>query len=47
MHLVDALRDALLERDELVGDQITAVLAAASRAPRREIDLRDPAPRRP
>jgi cell division protease FtsH len=47
MHLVDALRDALLERDELVGDQIAAVLAGAAGAPRREIDLRDPAPPRP
>ena len=28
-HLVDALVEALLERDELVGDEITAVLAAA------------------
>ena len=28
-HLVEALRDALLEREELVGDEITAVLAAA------------------
>lgn len=28
-HLVTALRDALLERDELVGDEITAVLEAA------------------
>ncbi|MDP9406177.1 MAG: AAA family ATPase [Actinomycetota bacterium] len=28
-HLVEALRDALLERDELIGDEITAVLAAA------------------
>jgi ATP-dependent Zn protease len=38
-HLVEALRDALLSRDELVGDEITAVLSAAT-APR-EIDLRD------
>jgi len=28
-HLVEALRDALLDRDELVGDEITAVLALA------------------
>ena len=28
-HLVEALRDALLDRDELVGDEITAVLAQA------------------
>ena len=26
-HVVEALRDALLERDELIGDEITAVLA--------------------
>jgi ATP-dependent Zn protease len=38
-HLLDALRDALLHRDELVGDEITAVLAAA--ATPRKIDLRD------
>jgi len=30
-HLVDALVAALFERDELVGDEITAVLAAARR----------------
>jgi cell division protease FtsH len=29
-HLVEALRDALLEREELVGDEITGVLAAAA-----------------
>jgi len=35
-HLVIALRDALLDRDELVGDQILEVLeAAGGRAPRR------------
>ena len=28
-HLVDALRDALLERDELIGEEITDVLAGA------------------
>ena len=28
-HLVEALRDALLEREELIGEEITAVLAAA------------------
>ncbi|MGH9076935.1 MAG: AAA family ATPase [Acidimicrobiales bacterium] len=31
-HLVEALRDALLERDELVGDEITDVLAGAAGA---------------
>ena len=46
-HLVEALRDALLERNELIGPQITDVLAAASRGetsppaqPGRVIDLR-------
>jgi ATP-dependent Zn protease len=29
LHVVDALRDALLERDELVGDEIIAVIAGA------------------
>jgi ATP-dependent Zn protease len=33
-HLVEALRDALLEHEELVGAQITDVLEAASVAPR-------------
>ncbi len=32
-HLVEALRDALLEREELIGDEITDVLEAAHRAP--------------
>jgi cell division protease FtsH len=31
-HLVEALRDALLERDELIGEEITAVLEAAGPA---------------
>ncbi|NUU19550.1 AAA family ATPase [Cellulomonas humilata] len=31
-HLVEALRDALLERHELIGDEITAVLEAATLA---------------
>jgi ATP-dependent Zn protease len=31
-HVADALRDALLERDELVGDQILEVIAAADAA---------------
>ncbi|MCW2665832.1 MAG: ATPase central domain protein [Frankiales bacterium] len=39
-HLVEALRDALLDRSELVGSQITDVLEAAAAAPR-TIDLRD------
>jgi ATP-dependent Zn protease len=45
-HLVEALRDALLERHELIGHEITDVLesaAAAFDAPA-VIDLRDPAP---
>ena len=39
-HLVEALRDALLEREELVGSEITDVLSAAA-ARARTIDLRD------
>jgi ATP-dependent Zn protease len=38
-HLVEALRDALLEREELLGREITDVLEAAAAAPR-TIDLR-------
>jgi ATP-dependent Zn protease len=33
-HLVEALRDALIEREELVGSEITDVLEAATAAPR-------------
>ena len=46
-HLVAALRDALLERHELIGREITDVLeaAAASGPAPRSIDLRDGAPR--
>jgi hypothetical protein len=40
-HLVEALRDALLERNELIGAEITDVLVAATRPPA-TIDLRDP-----
>ncbi len=40
-HLVEALRDALLERSELIGHEITDVLEAASASP--VIDLREPA----
>ncbi len=39
-HLVEALRDALLEREELVGHEITDVLEAAHATPR-TIDLRE------
>ncbi|MCW2679077.1 MAG: ATPase central domain protein [Frankiales bacterium] len=39
-HLVEALRDALLEREELVGHEITDVLEAAAAAPR-VVDLTD------
>ncbi|WP_432515255.1 AAA family ATPase [Kineococcus sp. SYSU DK001] len=51
-HLVAALRDALLERHELIGHEITDVLEAARDAaqePPRVVDLRDgaPAARRP
>lgn len=37
-HVVEALRDALLERDELIGDEIVAVIEAALRP--RELDVR-------
>jgi ATP-dependent Zn protease len=40
-HLVEALRDALLERNELIGSEITDVLAAAQARPA-TIDLRSP-----
>ncbi len=43
-HLVEALRDALLDRDELIGHEITGVLEAAA-APY-VVDLRDPRPDR-
>jgi cell division protease FtsH len=39
-HLVEALRDALLEHEELVGHEITDVLEAAAAAPR-VVDLTD------
>ena len=39
-HLVEALRDALLEHEELIGTQITDVLEAAARS--EVVDLRDP-----
>jgi hypothetical protein len=42
-HLVEALRDALMERHELVGSEITDVLEAAAAKPK-VIDLRDGAP---
>jgi cell division protease FtsH len=41
-HLVEALRDALMERHELVGSEITDVLEKAAAAPR-VVDLRDDA----
>ncbi len=40
-HLVEALRDALLEREELVGTEITDVLEQAASAPR-VVDLTEP-----
>ena len=40
-HLVEALRDALLEHEELVGREITDVLEAAAAAPR-VVDLTEP-----
>src|SRR4051812_48053117 len=42
-HIVEALRDALLSRHELVGSEITDVLEGAA-AGRRVVDLRGPAP---
>jgi ATP-dependent Zn protease len=39
-HILEALRDALLERDELVGEEITTVIELAERSAR-VIDLRD------
>ena len=39
-HLVEALRDALLERHELIGREITDVLSAAAESSR-TVDLRD------
>ena len=32
-HVVEALRDALLERDELIGDEILAVITTATADP--------------
>jgi ATP-dependent Zn protease len=50
-HLVEALRDALLEHEELIGDEITDVLEAAQAGRKDElqvIDLREPSePRLP
>jgi ATP-dependent Zn protease len=40
-HLVMALRDALLAREELVGSEITAVLEAAATEQKPVFDLRD------
>ena len=40
-HLVEALRDALLDRHELVGDEITGVLLAATGDDRRVDGLPD------
>jgi len=42
-HLVEALRDALLDREELVGTEITDVLEQAAAAPR-TVDLTERAP---
>jgi len=39
-HLVEALRDALLERHELVGHEITDVLEAAALQQTQESDAR-------
>ena len=47
-HLLDALVDALMDRDELIGGEITDVLAAAgdSSEDQRPLDVRGPAARR-
>ena len=45
-HLVEALRDALLEREELVGEQITAVLEAAGAARGTEVRIETAADQR-
>ena len=42
-HLVAALRDALLAREELVGSEITAVLETAAEIAGPVVDLREPA----
>ncbi|HLI55326.1 MAG TPA: AAA family ATPase [Acidimicrobiales bacterium] len=48
VHLVEALRDALLERDELIGPEIDDVLSAASAAVvAGVVDLRDRAKSKP
>ena len=40
-HVLEALRDALLDRHELIGDEILAVIASAAAARRRRPDLSD------
>jgi ATP-dependent Zn protease len=45
-HLVEALRDALLDRDELVGREILEVIEEARRARDLVVDLREPIGRR-
>ncbi len=39
VHILEALRDALLERDELIGEEITAVCEAAGPAVRDGLDI--------
>ncbi|MDQ1688239.1 MAG: cell division protease FtsH [Frankiaceae bacterium] len=46
MHMVAALRDALIDRHELIGHEITDVLRSAKPTPA-VIDLRDPEPTAP
>jgi ATP-dependent Zn protease len=41
-HIVEALRDALLERDELVDREILEVIESARLAPELVVDIRDP-----
>jgi ATP-dependent Zn protease len=43
VHLVEALRDALLERDELIGEEITQVIVAATAT--ESVPREDPSPK--
>jgi hypothetical protein len=38
-HILEALRDALLDRDELIGEEITAVCEAAGPAVREGLEI--------
>jgi cell division protease FtsH len=41
-HVVEALRDALLDRDELIGDEIVEVIRRSASTPPRDPELHDP-----